>query len=98
MRSCQALPFLPLASHLQLPPTPTPLLVQEELGAAGLTKRPTSCMLILPKPLKGSAPADDEAKEFAESYAEVRGGGRHCWAAARRVAVQGGMHARLLPE
>ncbi|KAI7845216.1 hypothetical protein COHA_001260 [Chlorella ohadii] len=43
----------------------------EELGAAGLTKRPTSCMLILPKPLKGSAPADDEAKEFAEAYTEV---------------------------
>lgn len=51
------------------------MLAQEELGAAGLTKRPTSCMLILPKPLKGAAPADDEAKEFAESYAEVRGAG-----------------------
>ncbi|PRW18324.1 H ACA ribonucleo complex subunit 2 [Chlorella sorokiniana] len=44
---------------------------KEELGAAGLTKRPTSCMLILPKPLKGAAPSDDEAKEFAEAYAEV---------------------------
>lgn len=43
---------------------------KEELGAAGLTKRPTSCMLILPKPPKGGAD-DAEAKEFAEAYAEV---------------------------
>ncbi len=27
---------------------------------AGLTKRPTSCMLVLPKPLKGSGEADEE--------------------------------------
>lgn len=47
---------------------------KEELGAAGLTKRPTSCMLILPKPQKGEAPKDDEAKEFAELFAEVGGG------------------------
>lgn len=47
---------------------------KEELGAAGLTKRPTSCMLILPKPLKkkaGDGGDDDEAKDFAESYKEV---------------------------
>lgn len=45
---------------------------KEELGAAGLTKRPTSCMLILPKPLKGGEAKDEEAKEFAEAYDEVR--------------------------
>ncbi len=45
--------------------------LQEELGAAGLTKRPTSCMLVLPKPVKGEAPKDDEAKEYAELFAEV---------------------------
>ncbi|PSC72607.1 H ACA ribonucleo complex subunit 2 [Micractinium conductrix] len=44
---------------------------KEELGAAGLTKRPTSCMLLLPRPQKGAAKEDDEAKEFAEAYAEV---------------------------
>jgi H/ACA ribonucleoprotein complex subunit 2 len=44
---------------------------KEELGAAGLTKRPTSCMLVLPKPIKGEAPKDDEAKEFAEAYEDV---------------------------
>ncbi|KAF8059994.1 NHP2 [Scenedesmus sp. PABB004] len=42
---------------------------KEELGASGLSKRPTSCMLILPKPLKGGAD-DDEQKEFDEAYAE----------------------------
>jgi H/ACA ribonucleoprotein complex subunit 2 len=44
---------------------------KEELGQAGLTKRPTSCMLILPKPVKGEAGKDEEAKEFAELYTEV---------------------------
>jgi len=47
---------------------------KEELGAAGLTKRPTSCMLILPKPLKkkvGDGGDDDKTKDFAESYKEV---------------------------
>ena len=43
----------------------------QELGQAGLTKRPTSCMLVLPKPLKGDLPADDEGKEYKESYEEV---------------------------
>jgi len=44
---------------------------KEELGQAGLTKRPTSCMLILPKPLKGELPSDEEGKEYAEAYEEV---------------------------
>lgn len=44
---------------------------KEELGQAGLTKRPTSCMLILAKPLKGDMPTDEEAKEFTELYEEV---------------------------
>jgi len=49
---------------------------KEELGAAALSKRPTSCMLVLPKaPLRkagSEAPKDDEAeaKEVAEAYAE----------------------------
>lgn len=42
----------------------------QELGAAALSKRPTSCMLVLPKPPKGGAD-DEEAKEFAEAYAEA---------------------------
>lgn len=36
-----------------------------------MSKRPTSCMLLLPQPPKGAAPDDAEAKEFAEAYAEV---------------------------
>mmetsp|Transcript_25374 Transcript_25374/g.70981 ORF Transcript_25374/g.70981 Transcript_25374/m.70981 type:complete len:148 (-) Transcript_25374:77-520(-) len=40
---------------------------KEELGAAGQTKRPTSCMLVLPKPLKGE---EDDA-EYKETYEEV---------------------------
>ena len=39
----------------------------QALGAAGLTKRPTSILMVLPKPLKGAVD-DDESKEFAESY------------------------------
>jgi len=39
----------------------------QELGAAGLTKRPTSCMLILPKPAKGG----EEDAEFDQAYAEA---------------------------
>ena len=42
----------------------------QELGAAGLTKRPTSCMLLLPKPPKGGAEGED-GKDFAESFADV---------------------------
>jgi H/ACA ribonucleoprotein complex subunit 2 len=52
---------------------------KEELGAAGLTKRPTSCMLLLPKPAKGELATDAEGKEFAEAFEEVR---------ARVVAAQ----------
>jgi len=44
---------------------------KEELGASALSKRPTSCMLILPKPIKGKAADDAESKEFDESYEEV---------------------------
>ncbi|WIA13454.1 hypothetical protein OEZ86_006730 [Tetradesmus obliquus] len=43
---------------------------KEELGASGLSKRPTSCMLILPKPVKGGKD-DAEQKEFDEAYGEV---------------------------
>ncbi len=42
------------------------------MGAAALSKRPTSCMLLLPKPIK--PPADEsaeDAKEFAETFADV---------------------------
>lgn len=48
-------------------------LAPQDLGAAALSKRPTSCMLVLPKPLKaGKDDKDDsEAKEFAETYAEA---------------------------
>lgn len=41
----------------------------QELGAAGLTKRPTSCMLILPLPAK--AGLDDEAKQYRETFDDV---------------------------
>ncbi|GFR53187.1 hypothetical protein Agub_g15935 [Astrephomene gubernaculifera] len=44
---------------------------KEDLGAAALSKRPTSCLLILPKPLKGGEGDEAEAKEFAEAYNEV---------------------------
>lgn len=51
-------------------PAPLPVVLLQDLGAAALSKRPTSCMLVLPKPIKGGAD-DDEAKEFGEAYAEV---------------------------
>lgn len=44
---------------------------KDELGQAGLTKRPTSCMLILPKPLKGEVSDDSDAKEYKELYKDV---------------------------
>ncbi|PNH04466.1 H/ACA ribonucleoprotein complex subunit 2 [Tetrabaena socialis] len=44
---------------------------KEDLGAAALSKRPTSCLLILPKPIKGGDGDEAEAKEFAEAYSEV---------------------------
>jgi H/ACA ribonucleoprotein complex subunit 2 len=46
------------------------VLLLQELGASGLSKRPTSCMLVLPKPIKG-AQDDAEQKEFEEAYQEV---------------------------
>ena len=46
------------------------LILRQELGAAGLTKRPTSCMLVLPKALK-NAIDDEEAKEFLTAYEET---------------------------
>ncbi|CAL8467348.1 g6885 [Coccomyxa elongata] len=45
---------------------------KEALGAAGLTKRPTSCMLLLPKPLKGLSADDADAKDFEEAYESAR--------------------------
>ncbi|KIZ00899.1 H/ACA ribonucleoprotein complex subunit 2 [Monoraphidium neglectum] len=44
---------------------------KEELGAAALSKRPTSCMLILPKPPKAGSADAAETAEFDEAYAEV---------------------------
>lgn len=49
---------------------PAVLVLPQELGASGLSKRPTSCMLVLPKPPKGGAD-DEEAKEFAKDYSEL---------------------------
>ena len=50
----------PLQSHAQ------------ELGAAAMTKRPTSCMLLLPKPAKpNKEDTEEEAKEYADSYTDV---------------------------
>mmetsp|Transcript_39114 Transcript_39114/g.74949 ORF Transcript_39114/g.74949 Transcript_39114/m.74949 type:complete len:141 (-) Transcript_39114:244-666(-) len=42
---------------------------KEELGAASYTKRPTSCMLILAKPLKPVT--DDDEDKFNEAYSSV---------------------------
>ncbi len=45
---------------------------KEELGAAGLTKRPTSCILLMPKPWKQAKDADkDEVEKYEESYGEI---------------------------
>ena len=65
---CSAFPPINLPSHpLALPPTHPP---PQELGAAALSKRPTSCMLVMPKPPKG--PVDEaEQKEFEEAYNEL---------------------------
>ncbi|KAJ9512724.1 hypothetical protein QJQ45_019058 [Haematococcus lacustris] len=43
---------------------------KEELGAAALSKRPTSCMLVLPKPIKPAAD-DAGAAEYTEAYNEL---------------------------
>merc|ERR1711934_1122814 len=46
---------------------------KEELGAAGLTKRPTSCILLLPKPWKETKDTDkDEVEKYVESYGEIK--------------------------
>ena len=44
----------------------------QELGAAAMTKRPTSCMLLMPKALKPSADdSAEEAAEYKQSYDDV---------------------------
>ena len=43
---------------------------KDELGAAGLTKRPTSCMLLLSERAKAAPAADDDA-EFAEAFKDA---------------------------
>lgn len=43
---------------------------KEDLGASAGTKRPTSCMLVLTQPIKGTL-NDEEKAEFNEAYAEV---------------------------
>lgn len=47
------------------------LTLLQELGASGLSKRPTSCMLVLPQPVKGPKADDEEQKEFEKEYHEV---------------------------
>lgn len=44
--------------------------VSQDLGAAALSKRPTSCMLLLPQPPKGNVDAEEQ-KEYAEAYSEA---------------------------
>lgn len=44
---------------------------KEELGASAMSKRPTSCMLIMPKPLKGKPADDGDTKEFEDGYKEL---------------------------
>ena len=44
---------------------------KEELGAAGMTKRPTSVMLVLKEGAKGSVKmSSEDKKEFDEMYAK----------------------------
>jgi H/ACA ribonucleoprotein complex subunit 2 len=62
---------LPLYAERCIPLTGSHMELVQELGAAALSKRPTSCMLVLPKPIKGGSADDEEAKEYAESYGEV---------------------------
>lgn len=47
------------------------LAAHQDLGAAALSKRPTSCLLILPKPIKAGEVDEEETKEFEEAYGEV---------------------------
>ncbi|KAF5835597.1 nucleolar protein [Dunaliella salina] len=44
---------------------------KQELGAAALSKRPTSCMLLLPNPPNRVPTNDADAKKFAKIYAKV---------------------------
>jgi H/ACA ribonucleoprotein complex subunit 2 len=45
---------------------------KEELGAAGMTKRPTSVMLVLPEGTKGSVKmSSDDKKEFDDMYSKI---------------------------
>ena len=44
----------------------------QELGAAGLTKRPTSCMLVMPKPLKGGEPDEDFDTTYEAVFEKVK--------------------------
>jgi H/ACA ribonucleoprotein complex subunit 2 len=45
---------------------------KDELGAAGQTKRPTSCMLVLSEAQKGGEKmSGDDEKEFKDMYGKV---------------------------
>eukprot|EP00798_Chlamydomonas_sp_ICE-L_P003931 gene3931-14007_t len=43
---------------------------KEELGASALSKRPTSCMLLLPSPPKGGDDSEEQ-KEYLEAYKDL---------------------------
>ncbi|KAG1672922.1 hypothetical protein FOA52_012367 [Chlamydomonas sp. UWO 241] len=43
---------------------------KEDLGAAALSKRPTSCMLVLPEPPKGVTDKEEQ-KEYQKDYDEA---------------------------
>ena len=45
---------------------------EEELGAAGMTKRPTSVMLVMPEGVKGSVKmSSSDKKEFDDMYEKI---------------------------
>jgi H/ACA ribonucleoprotein complex subunit 2 len=45
---------------------------KEELGAAGMTKRPTSVMLVMPEGVKGSVKmSSSDKKEFDDMYEKI---------------------------
>lgn len=45
---------------------------KEELGAAGMTKRPTSVMLVMPEGVKGSVKmSSSDKKEFEDMYEKI---------------------------
>ena len=46
------------------------LFMIQDLGGAGSTKRPTSCLLVLPVPPKGGV-SEDESAKFKVTYEEV---------------------------